>query len=341
MLCRRRPSRPPESRSRAFIRPQALHTKCKKKSYAGLRELVKQAIPVVSQVGAVTGGLVSLLAALEKVSGELTMALAGFMLVAAIASSAVVIWGRATRTTGKISVAVPMFSQSHRRTAAVVMAVSIVLLLLFLVQIGVALSRPSGQGRFAINPSTTGGAPRAGRATPTPTIMTTLASPSAPPAPSPAANPTTTPVAPSPVVRPEALVTQGFAALSANDFSQALALFERALQADATSARAQLGLGEAYYYLANYRAAIPPLRLALQLNPALDEAHAYLGFAYDDTQDTVRARAEYEEYLRVAPADSPLRSQVQERFRRNVVPVATASPSARPTSLPTRTPAEL
>jgi hypothetical protein len=309
-------------------------------SYAGLRDLVKKSIPLVSQVGAVTGGLVSLLAALEKVSGELTMALAGFMLVAAIVSSGIVVWGRSTRGAGlgKDLVTVPLFSKSHRRTAAIALVVSVVLLILFLIQVGVAMSRPSGLGRFAINPSTPGGGARAVRATPTPASTLPLASPPAAPPPSVTVTLTALPEVPSPVAGPAALVTQGFSALSAQNYTQALDLFDRALQMDATSARAQLGLGEAYYFLANYREAIPPLRLALQLNADLNEAHAYLGFAYEDSQDTVRARAEYEEYLRVAPADSPLRSQVEQRFRRNIVPTGTPSPSARPTILPASTP---
>jgi hypothetical protein len=297
-------------------------------SYAGLRDLVKKAIPLVSQVGAVAGGLVSLLAALEKVSGELTMALAGFMLVAATVASGVVIWGKTTLNAGAGNdvVTVPLFSKAHRRTAAIALSVTVVLLILFLVQVGVALSRPSGQGRFAINPSAPGGGARPARATPTATV-----------APPPGATHTALPAAPSPVVGAAAFVTQGFAALSAQDYTAALDLFDRALQTDATSARAQLGLGEAYYYLANYRAAIPPLRLAAQLNPSLDEAHAYLGFAYEDSQDAVRARAEYEEYLRVTPVDSPLRGQVEQRLRRNVAP--TGAPTPRPTTLPTLAPA--
>jgi hypothetical protein len=299
-------------------------------SYAGLHDLVKKAIPLVSQIGAVAGGLVSLLAALEKVSGELTMALAGFMLVAATVASGIVIWGKTTRGAGAghEAVSVPLFSAAHRRTAAIALAVTIVLLILFLVQVGVALSRPSGQGRFAINPSGPAGGARPGRATPTATVAPPLASTF-----------TALPAAPSPVTGAAALASQGFAALSAQNYKAALDLFALALEADATSARAQLGLGEAYYFLANYRAAIPPLRLAAQLNPSLDEAHAYLGFAYEDSQDAVRARAEFEEYLRVAPADAPLRTQVEQRLRRNVAPtVPTGATTVRPTTQPTRAP---
>ncbi len=310
----------------------------KDQSQAGIRDLAKEAIPLVSRVGAVTGGLVSLLAALEKVSGELTMAVAGFMLVAAISSSAVVVWGRTTRTKGTESINVPLFSPSNRRTGAVVMAVSVVLLLLFLVQVGLALSRPVGRGRFAINPATLAGLPRAGRITPPPGETGPASLPAAP-QPTPLATLSNTPAAPSPVVGPGTLVIEGFAALTAEDFSMALTLFERALESDATNARGQLGLGEAYYFLGDYRAAIPPLRLASQLNPALHEAHAYLGFAYDNTQDAVRARAEYQEFLRLAPADSPLRSKVEERIKRNGPGATTATPPAWAAGTPTGTPA--
>jgi hypothetical protein len=312
-------------------------------SYAGLRDLVKTSIPLVSQVGAVTGGLVSLLAAFEKVSGELTMALAGFMLVAAAVSSGIVIWGKTTRDAelGKNAVAMHLFSKAHRRTAAIALAVSIVLLIMFLVQVGVALSRPSGVGRFGINPFAPGTGPGAGPRATRPTPGAALAPPFDSPPPNPeqsAVLPSTTvPAAPSPIVGVATFVTQGFAALARQDYTQALDLFDRALQVDATSARAQLGLGESYYLLDDYKAAIPPLRLALQLNAELNEAHAYLGFAYESSQDAVRARAEYEEFLRVSPADSPLRSQVEQRSRRNVLPSDTPLSSARPTITTTAT----
>jgi hypothetical protein len=258
--------------------------------------------------------------------------------VAAIVSSGIVIWGRTTRGSGKDLLTAPLFSKAHRRTAAIALSVSVVLLILFLVQVGVALSRPSGLGRFAINPSTPGSGARAARATSTPAAAPPAAGASASSVPPPAVTPTGLPAAPSPVVEAATLVSQGFAALSTQNYAQALSLFDRALQSDATNARAQLGLGETYYYLANYRAAVPPLRLALELNPDLNEAHAYLGFAYDDTQDSVRARAEYEEYLRVAPSDFPLRAQVETRLQANRAPSPTAGPTLRSTAPPTQPP---
>ena len=91
-------------------------------------------------------------------------------------------------------------------------------------------------------------------------------------------------------------------------------------------------------------AAYNPLRTALQLNPNLVEAHAYLGFVYDYRSDFVRARAEYEEFLRVAPHEHDLRDDVTERLKKlsGNGPYPTLTPltfvSLTPTGSPTLTP---
>jgi hypothetical protein len=132
------------------------------------------------------------------------------------------------------------------------------------------------------------------------------------------------------------LLKSGNDALAAKNYSPAVAYFSRALQIDATNARAQLGLGQAHYFLNNVNAAFSPLRTALQLNPALFEAHAYLGFVYDYRADFPRARAEYEEFLRVAPRDHDLRDDVSERLKKVSgsanFPTLTPQPTVTPTS---------
>lgn len=62
--------------------------------------------------------------------------------------------------------------------------------------------------------------------------------------------------------------------------------------------------------------ALVPLRAALQLNPALGDAHAYLGFVCEQRSDAVRARAQLDEYLRVAPKDALLRADVSDALKR-------------------------
>ena len=82
----------------------------------------------------------------------------------------------------------------------------------------------------------------------------------------------------------------GFDALATKNYTVAVPAFFRALEVDATNAQAQLDLGEAYYFAAQYAMAINPLRTALQLNATLNDAHAYLGLVYEQRSDP-RSRA--------------------------------------------------
>jgi hypothetical protein len=80
----------------------------------------------------------------------------------------------------------------------------------------------------------------------------------------------------------------------------------------------------------------------------LVNAHAYLGFVYDYRSGFVRARAEYEEFLRIAPREHDLRDDVSERLKTlsgkpsfpSLTPQMNLSPTATPTIIPpTLTPA--
>ncbi len=292
----------------------------------GISQLLKVALPRVGQVGAVASGLIGLLVALEKLSGEIVTALEGIVLLMAIVASATVIWGHSSKTVDGHSVSLPLYSRRTRRAAVVVLAVLGVLTLFFAAQVANAF----------LHDQTSDQAVAAGRATPRPGLQQTRTAERA----TQGANVVGTPSGTAlPDVRQvndiRTLTTMGFQAIASKEIMRALVIFSRALQVDATSSLAQLGYGESLYFDAQYANAITPLKTALQLNANLSDAHAYLGFAYAATKDSVRARAEFDEFLRVAQNDSDLRPLVNVASKQlpNVTPIA---PPLRATPVPTR-----
>ncbi|MEP7198558.1 MAG: tetratricopeptide repeat protein [Chloroflexota bacterium] len=274
----------------------------------GLSTLIKSVAPLVGRVSAAVGGVLGLLAALKQVSGEVVTAIEGVLLVAAIVASAVVVWGRHTQTVEGNPVTLPLYPRRHRRIALGVLTVACVLTVLFVARIGADYLRGEDSGRQA----------GVGRLTPRPQQQVTRAvNPTVPPATTATATATGTPNV-NLTTDVVALNRFGFEAIASKNYTQALGIFNRALQIQATNGRAQLGLGEAYYFLAQYAAAIQPLQNAPKLDPNLVEAHAYLGFVHEARQDFVRARIEYEEFIRVgvAPSYTELRSQVTDALKR-------------------------
>jgi tetratricopeptide (TPR) repeat protein len=278
----------------------------------GIAYLIRSVTPVIGRVGAVASGIIGLLIALEKVSGEIITALGGFLLVVTIVASAVVVWGRQTRDVGGTPRSLPLYPKRHRRIALAVLLVTALLTVLFTVRVSGDYLRSEQAARQAA----------AVDVTPLPTVAV------APPA-------TALPGSPTSVFGRvgdvKSLNQTGFDALATRNYTIAISAFFRALEVDATSAQSQLGLGESYYYTAQYTMAVLPLRTALQLNSTLNDAHAYLGLVYEQRGDLVRARVELEEYLRISPKDAPLRAVVTDALKR----VANSSRTG-PTPAPTR-----
>jgi tetratricopeptide (TPR) repeat protein len=278
----------------------------------GIAALVKSVMPVIGRVGAVASGIIGLLLALEKVSGEIITTLEGFLLVVGIVASAVVVWGRETREVGGTPRSLPLYPRRHRRIALVVLIVTALLTLLFTLRVGSDYLQSEQATRQAAAVSVT----------PLPTIAV------APP-------PTPLPGSPTSVFGRvgdiKSLNQTGFDALATANYTIAISAFFRALEVDATNAQSQLGLGEAYYYTAQYTMAMLPLRTALQLNSTLSDAHAYLGLVYEQRADLLRARVELDEYIRISPKDTPLRAAVTDALKRLSNPARPA-----PTPAPTR-----
>jgi hypothetical protein len=306
----------------------------------GLTHLSKTALPLIGRIGSIAGGIVSLLAVFETLSGEISATLFGFAFVATFVVSAIIVFHQTTRLVEQIPTRVYSYSQKVRTVAAIVMTLAAFFLIGFSIRYSANLFRSAVRDRPGVSARATS------RPSPAP-LTPERVSKASPPTNAPSG--TWTPVSPSPTLTVTPfpidqmtdltfLLKSGNDALAAKNYAPAVAYFSRALQIDATNARAQLGLGQAHYFLNNVNAAFSPLRTALQLNPALFEAHAYLGFVYDYRADFPRARAEYEEFLRVAPRDHDLRDDVSERLRKvsGSLAIQTLTPQPTLTATPTK-----
>ncbi len=327
-----------------------------KETASGFGNLGKTALPLIGKVGTVTGGIVSLFAVFEKISGEIVTTVAGFLLLSAVIASGIVVFQQAAKTVDDHTRKEFVYPHQARIVAALVLGCASIFLVLFAWRMTTIALKPAPpdkpglgnalrQAATPIIPTRASERPKSIVPTNGPTMIPTnvpTQTPSVPPPTNPytPAPPTRTPtVTPFPVNQMtdmNGLLGLGNNALVEKNYLQAVGIFSRALQVDATNAQAQFGLGQAYFYLNNVNAAFNPLRSALQLNPGLSDAHAFLGFVYDSRDDFVRARAEYEEYLRVAAKDSPYRSLVQQRLGQfnGKPPYPTLAPLVTATSAP-------
>ena len=326
---------------------------------ASLGHLTKTALPVIGRVGTVTGGIVSLLAVLDAVSDDLVIIGGGVLLIAAVVTSAITVFHSTTRVVEENKVKTYTYPKRARTIATIIMVVAGVLLTIGGVSVALSrigmFNRQAGRAPVAKtslvppqNSKQTGdvkqgtlvaqGTPIRSTIIPTNPPPTFTPSPIntptiTPPPGTPTRTPTFTPVAIDQMSDVSQLNKLGADAIKAMNLVRAQAAFNRALQIEATNAQSQLGLGITYFYLNNHQPAITPLSTALKLDTKLVEAHAYLGFIYDYRQDYVRAKAEYDEFLRIAPKDSPLRDNVDQRNKliAGKSPAPTLTPFATPT----------
>ena len=295
----------------------------------GLSYLIKSVTPLIGRVGAVASGVIGLLLALEKVSGEIITTIEGFLLVVAVVASAVVVWGKHTREVIGVERSLPLYPRRHRRIALVALVLSAVLTLLFTVRVAGDYVRSEDVTRQAAADATIAAATVGAQV---PVAAGTQAPQAAGTVPAGGAQPRPTSVF-GRIGDVKTLNQMGFDALATRNYTVALPVFLRALEVNATSAQAQLGLGEAYYFAAQYPPAVLPLRTALQLDSSQYDAHAYLGLVYEQRNDAVRAKVELDEYLRVAPADAALRVTVTDALKH------LSGPSGPPRPAPSSTPA--
>lgn len=312
----------------------------------GWSHLSKTALPLIGQVGAVIGGVFSMLAAFQKISGELVTAVEGFVIVVAAVASGIVVFYRHSTVVADQKKNVFGYPYKARVAAAVVLAISGFLLIIFLGRLwndanaASITPTPTARQTLAAGVVPTRLADR--RVTPTlppPTVTQTTA-------PSATATSTVTTKTQTPMPLPveqitdvNLLIKMGNDALSTRHYQLAVSYLTRATFVEATNAQAQFGLGQAYFYQNNLNSAQEPFQIALRLNPNYHDAHAYLGWIYDYHQDKARAIAEYDVFLKAAPRDDPLRPDIADRMKQltsgGIAP--TLTPIGQPTTLPTPT----
>ncbi len=291
----------------------------------GFSHLSKTALPLLGRIGTIAGGIVSLLAVFEAISGEIVTTVFVFGMVAVFVVTAIVVFHQTPQVVDEKPVRLYSYPQRARIVSALAMTLAGFFLLGFTIRFSANLIKPL-QTRFGVAARPTqralGTLPpdRPAKPNASSTLVPTLtAAPTATPTwtpPPPSRTLTVTPFPIDVMTDVNVLLKLGNDAHNAKNYARAVSYFARALQIDATNALAQYGLGRAHFFLNNVNAAYSPLRTALQLDPKLVDAHAYLGFVYDYRSDFVRARAEYEEFLRIAPRDHDLRDDVMDRLKK-------------------------
>jgi len=333
----------------------------------GWSHFSKTALPLLGRVGTVVGGVFSLLAVFEKISGEIVTTIEGFVLVVAVLSSGIVLFNRAWVILADQKKLVYTYSRRARAIAGIVLAISSILLVFFLLRLwmpnipGARIA--GGQGKQTPTAGFTRTAERGGGkpgATPAPNTVIPTAIPTSTPTPTwtptnpvsstpsraatlpatlpPAKTATATPTILDQITDVNLLLKLGNDALDLKKYSQATSIFTRATFIEATNALAQYGLGQAYFYQNNLNQATEPFQNALRLNANLHDAHAYLGWIYDYRQDKAKAIAEYDVFLKAAPRDDPLRPEILDRERQltSSTPAPTLTPiGGTPASSPT------
>ena len=106
----------------------------------------------------------------------------------------------------------------------------------------------------------------------------------------------------------------GIAAWRDGRFSEALRLFERALELDPTNAELRQNRGVALYQLNRFEDAARDLAASVESNPALDVPHVYLAQIQLAREDTAGAIASLEKYLETT-GDAAGRARAQAQLR--------------------------
>jgi TolB-like protein/DNA-binding winged helix-turn-helix (wHTH) protein len=105
------------------------------------------------------------------------------------------------------------------------------------------------------------------------------------------------------------LGTEKLAKINRADVKEAIGLLKRAVELDPSLARAWVELYHSYSVMpsfgadfeSSFKLAAEAAERAVMLDPSDAEAHAVLGFSFGDRNDLVRAKAEFDTALRMAP----------------------------------------
>ncbi len=111
----------------------------------GIVQIFKNAIPLISRVGVLAGGIVTLLSVLGRVSGTIVTALEGFLLLATVITSGMVAFGRTQKVIEGKTKIIPLYPPRQRRIAMIFFILAGVFASYFFIRIGPEmLARLSG-----------------------------------------------------------------------------------------------------------------------------------------------------------------------------------------------------
>jgi hypothetical protein len=119
-------------------------------SDTGLTHLGKTALPLIGRIGTVAGGIVSLLAIFETISGEIVTTVFAFSVVAVFVVTAIVVFYQTTQVVDEKPIRVYSYSQRARTFSAIVMTLAAFFLLGLMIHFGANLIKPLQRDNWSV-----------------------------------------------------------------------------------------------------------------------------------------------------------------------------------------------
>ena len=102
----------------------------------GLTHLGKTALPLIGRISTIAGGIVSLLAVFETISGEIMTTISAFIVVAVFVATAIVVFHQTTQVVDEKPIRVYSYSQRARVVSAIAMTIAAFFLVSFTIRFG-------------------------------------------------------------------------------------------------------------------------------------------------------------------------------------------------------------
>ena len=133
---------------------------------------------------------------------------------------------------------------------------------------------------------------------------------------------------------PELLNFQGYFWIDRGErLQEALAMVQKAVDAEPQSGAMVDSLGWGYYKLGDYKNAVAHLEDAVALEPAIPEVNDHLGDAYWRVGRKIEAQFQWRRALSLAP-DARLKARLEQKLASPLGPDAPAAPPVAPTQTP-------
>ncbi|XP_014247279.1 small glutamine-rich tetratricopeptide repeat-containing protein alpha-like isoform X2 [Cimex lectularius] len=109
----------------------------------------------------------------------------------------------------------------------------------------------------------------------------------------------------------EKLKTEGNSAMNSNLFSEAIALYTKAISHDPKNAVYYCNRAAAHSKLHNYTQAIVDCKIAIEIDPSYSKAYGRLGLAYCGLEDYLNALDNYKKALQLEPSNDSYRKNYE------------------------------